>query len=67
VEDLSDAAYDFDNKAFSLQVFGPCTWQVYVDANYSGKSKTFGEGSYKNAVDIGPLLRRISSVENKKC
>ena len=57
----------FDNKVTSLRVSGPCVWELYKDADFEGTSKTFAEGSYRNAVALGKLLRKASSVKNIGC
>jgi uncharacterized protein YegL len=67
VADLSVKGFAFDNKVTSLEVSGPCTWALFKDANFTGTIKTFSAGPYRNAVSIGKLLRKASSVRNEGC
>lgn len=61
VTDLSDLG--FDNKAISVAVTGACRWYLYQDKDYKGQYVTFVDGSYKDAVDLGRLFRKTSSVK----
>lgn len=64
-EDTSDLSdLDFNNKVISLRVTGPCSWSLYKDTNYTGDSVSFVENlTYKNAVDLGKVFRKASSVK----
>jgi hypothetical protein len=58
----------FDNKLASLEVVGPCCWEIYEEPNFSGQSKMFSKGEYKSATDIGSdLIKEASSVLMTSC
>merc|ERR1712038_887454 len=66
VSDLSQ--FSFDDKLASLEVVGPCCWQIFEDANLGGKHKVFSEGKYKSSTKLGSsLTKEASSVRVTTC
>merc|ERR1712038_261935 len=60
--------FSFDDKVASLEVVGPCCWQIFEDANLGGKHKVFSEGKYKSSTKLGSsLAKEASSVRVTTC
>jgi len=57
---------NFDDKLASVDVEGKCCWDVFVDENFTGKSKQFNrQGRFPSAVDLFAVFQKASSI--KKC
>merc|ERR1719367_966634 len=66
VSDLS--LYSFDDKLKSLEVKGPCCWEIFADKNFLGNRKQFNAGEYKSSTMIGAdLVREASSLKISVC
>merc|ERR1719367_1300096 len=66
VSDLS--LYSFDDKLKSLEVKGPCCWEIFADKNFLGDRKRFNTGEYKSSTMIGAdLVREASSLKISVC
>jgi hypothetical protein len=62
------SAYSFDDKLTSLEVIGPCCWDIFDGVNFSGYSKRFGEGKYKSSTKLGSALaKEASSLRITRC
>ena len=59
ISDLSQ--FLFDNKLASLEVVGPCCWEIFEKADFKGHSKIFSEGQYKSSTNLGSALAREAS------
>ena len=66
VSDLS--LYSFDDRLKSLEVKGPCCWEIFADKNFLGNRKQFNTGEYKSSTMIGAdLVREASSLKISVC
>ena len=54
---------DFDKKATSLEVRGPCCWFLYSGVNFEGDKKRFRAGKFKSSSDMENLFRNVSSIQ----
>lgn len=62
------SAYSFDDKLTSLEVIGPCCWDIFDGVNFRGYSKRFGEGKYKSSTKLGSALaKEASSLRITRC
>merc|ERR1719328_5297 len=60
--------YSFDDKLKSLEVKGPCCWEIFADKNFVGNRKQFSTGEYKSSTLIGAdLVREASSLKISVC
>ena len=66
VPDLS--IYSFDDKLKSLEVKGPCCWEIFEDKHFMGHRKRFSTGTYKSSTMLGAdLVREASSLRITLC
>ena len=62
------SAYSFDDKLSSLEVIGPCCWDIFDGVNFRGYNKRFGEGKYKSSTKLGSALaKEASSLRITRC
>ena len=59
VPDLS--TYNFTHKLSSLKVIGPCCWDIFENAGFTGTSKRFGTGEYKSSTMLGMYIFQEAS------
>ena len=58
----------FNDKTSSLEVIGPCCWELFEDIFFVGQSKSFSKGKYKSSTMLGATLaKEVSSLRIAIC
>ena len=62
------SAFSFDDQLSSLQVIGPCCWDIFENADFMGYEKRFNSGEYKSSTMLGAdLAKEASSLRATGC